>query len=261
VTAALRSSHTVELYDFGIAADGTFYYVMELLDGLDLETLVKRFGPLPPGRAVYLLSQVCQSLAEAHRAGLVHRDIKPTNIFVCRMGVEYDVAKVLDFGLVKSTVGPDEARMTGAGMTGTPAYMAPEIALGQETIDGRADLYGLGCVAYWLLTGALVFEGNSPTALALAHVQTAPVPPSQRKAQISSSLDQIVTACLAKKPEERPANAEALARSLEACVEAGQWTQSDAEKWWSLHAVKSNLQQTAPSASDALRSTASLTTL
>jgi eukaryotic-like serine/threonine-protein kinase len=259
VTAALRSSHTVELYDFGIASDGTFYYVMELLEGLDLETLVKRFGPQPPGRVVQLLTQVCQSLAEAHRAGLVHRDIKPTNIFVCRMGVEYDVAKVLDFGLVKSTLGPDDARVSGAGVTGTPAYMAPEIALGQETIDGRADLYGLGCVAYWLISGSLVFEANNPTAMALAHVQRAPVPLSQRKAAISASLDQIVSACLAKNPDERPANAETLARSLLACVETGQWTSSDAETWWSQNAIEGKLAPAAPD--DASRSTTSLPTL
>jgi serine/threonine-protein kinase len=234
---------------------------MELLDGLDLETLVKRFGLQPPGRVVYLLMQVCQSLAEAHRAGLVHRDIKPTNIFVCRMGVEYDVAKVLDFGLVKSRLSPDESRMTAGGVTGTPAYMAPEIALGQETIDGRADLYGLGCVAYWLLTGSLVFEANNPTAMALAHVQNAPVPIAQRKVEISPSLDQIIASCLAKKPEQRPANAEALARRLQACVEAGQWTQADAEGWWSANAVESNLAMAAPSPDDSLRSTASLTTL
>jgi serine/threonine-protein kinase len=156
---------------------------------------------------------------------------------------------------------PDVTRMTAGGVTGTPAYMAPEIALGSEAIDGRADLYGLGCVAYWLLTGSLVFEANNPTAMALAHVQSVPVPMSQRNAQISQGLDQMITSCLSKKPEQRPANAEALARGLERCVEAGQWTGSDAEVWWSANARKINSAPTVPSPGDPLRSTASLTTM
>jgi serine/threonine protein kinase len=157
-TALLRSPHTVERYDFGVTRDGVFYYVMGLLDGIDLETLVKKFGPQPLARVVNILRQVCRLLADAHSHGMIHRDIKPTNIFLCRMGNEYDFAKVLDFGLVKILNG-NETQMTVEGATtGTPAYMAPELALGNSDLDARADLYGLGCVAYWLTTGSLVFE-------------------------------------------------------------------------------------------------------
>src|SRR5262249_34382975 len=217
----LRSPHTVQLYDFGVSEDGAFYYVMELLDGIDLETLVKRFGPQNPGRVVGLLKQVCQSLAEAHCAGLVHRDIKPTNIFLCRMGVEYDFAKVLDFGLVKIVLGQGETRMTREGVTtGTPAYIAPEVATASQQIDGRADLYGLGCVAYWLLTGNLVFAERSAMAMAMAHVQETPIPPSQKsEISVPASLDRVVMACLAKEPKDRPATSEALLRMLEECKE------------------------------------------
>jgi eukaryotic-like serine/threonine-protein kinase len=245
-TAALRSPHTVELYDFGVSEDGAFYYVMELLDGIDLETLVEQFGPQSPARAVHLLRQVCQSLAEAHRLGVVHRDIKPTNIFLCRMGIEYDFAKVLDFGLVKAVLGERETRMTMEGTTtGTPAYMPPELALGSQQIDGRADLYGLGCVAYWLLTGSLLFEEKNSTAMVLAHVQKTPVPPSGRtELSIPASLDRAVMACLAKKPEDRPANAEAFARMLEDCKEASPWTQEDAERWWRTNLPEGALRRT-----------------
>ncbi len=177
-TASLRSPHTVELYDFGVTENGVFYYVMELLDGIDLSTLVKKFGPQPPARVAHILSQVCRSLGDAHNRGMIHRDIKPTNIYVCRLGIEYDFAKVLDFGLVK-VLDSKDLQLTGVGgATGTPAYMAPEMALGNDHIDGRCDLYGLGCVAYWLLTGTLVFEESSATAMMLAHVQKPPVPPS-----------------------------------------------------------------------------------
>ena len=154
-TAALHSSHTIALHDFGVTPEGTFYYVMELLEGLDLETLVRRFGPVPPERAIHLLIQACDSLAEAHAAGLVHRDVKPANMLTCHFGLKWDFVKVLDFGLVKTawSLGDDD-RLTSEGtITGTPAYMAPEAVLGAQAIDARVDLYGLGCVAYWLLTG------------------------------------------------------------------------------------------------------------
>lgn len=232
-TASLRSPHTVELYDFGVTRDGVFYYVMELLDGIDLETLVKKFGRQPPMRVVNILRQVCQSLAEAHQHGLVHRDIKPTNIFLCRLGNEYDFVKVLDFGLVK---GPrnDETQLTVEGATtGTPAYMAPEMALGDSPVDSRTDLYGLGCVAYWLLTGNLVFEEKSATAMMLAHLQKAPLTPSTRSGiAVPASLDQAIMMCLAKTPDQRPASAQALVRLLECCQEIGVWTSEDAEHWW-----------------------------
>jgi serine/threonine-protein kinase len=231
-TASLRSPHTVELYDFGVTENGVFYYVMELLDGIDLATLVKKFGPQPPARVAHILSQVCRSLGDAHRHGMIHRDIKPTNIYICRLGNEYDFAKVLDFGLVK-VLDSKDPQLTGMGAaTGTPAYMAPEMALGNDHIDGRCDLYGLGCVAYWLLTGTLVFEESSATAMMLAHVQKSPVPPSMRRGlKIPAALEQAVLTCLAKKPEDRPASAEVLGRAL-AASQSGIWTQQDAENWW-----------------------------
>ena len=171
------------MFDFGQTHDGTFYYVMELLSGRDLESLVKEFGPLPADRAIFLLRQVCHSLADAHARGLVHRDVKPANIYLCRMGLEYDFVKVLDFGLVKYR---DRGSMQQSFMTldhqttGTPAYMAPEIILGEAEVDRRADVYALGCVAYYLLTGQLVFEADTPMKMLMQHVQSVPLPPSKR---------------------------------------------------------------------------------
>ena len=235
-TASLRSPHTIGLYDFGVSENGVFYYVMELLDGIDLETLVRKFGPQPAARVVYILRQVCRSLGDAHNNGLIHRDIKPTNIFLCRMGNEYDYAKVLDFGLVK-VLESSEPQMTGANATtGTPAYMAPELAMGTPNIDGRTDLYGLGCVAYWLLTGSMVFEEKGSAAMMLAHLQKVPVPPSQRtELPVPEALDRAVLMCLAKTPEGRPASAEAFARMLESTTSSGSWTTEGAERWWLTH--------------------------
>jgi len=231
-TASLRSPHTVELYDFGVTRDGVFYYVMELLDGIDLETLVRRFGPQHPARVVHILRQVCRSLGEAHQHGMVHRDIKPTNIFLCRMGNEYDFAKVLDFGLVK-VVNDQETQLTGEGATtGTPAYMAPELALGTSTVDGRTDLYGLGCVAYWLLTGKLVFDEKGATAMVLAHLQKEPVAPSQRsETTVPACLDQVILTCLQKKPSDRFSDTQILAQILDGC-DVGSWSAKDAQSWW-----------------------------
>ena len=184
-SANLRSPHTIELYDFGVSNDGVFYYVMELLDGVDLQTLVERFGPVPPERAIHLLRQACESLAEAHAQGLVHRDIKPSNIHACRLGLTVDFVKVLDFGLVKPRPGRDASPMmlTAPDVTpGTPAFMAPEALLGDPAPDHRIDIYALGCVGYWLLTGALVFDADNPTRMVARHLQTPPEPPSSRTA-------------------------------------------------------------------------------
>jgi len=262
-TALLRSPHTVALYDFGTSQDGGFYYVMELLDGIDLEKLVRQFGPQPPSRVIHILRQACNSLAEAHRMGMVHRDIKPTNIFLCRMGVDYDFVKVLDFGLVKAIIGEAEPRMTAEGSaTGTPAYMPPEVALSREQIDGRADLYGLGCVAYWLLTGRLVFEETSSTATILAHVQNAPVAPSERSGiPVPASLERATLACLAKSPADRPANAEVLSQLLADCADAGSWTQEEAERWWRINVPTSVFAQNAQSARAASAPTTAQPTL
>lgn len=237
-TAALRSPHTVTLYDFGVSEEGGFYYVMELLDGINLEQLVKRYGPQPPARVIKLLLEACDSLGEAHQIGLVHRDVKPTNIFICRLGLNVDFVKVLDFGLVKSMLQDGETRMTLDGMTtGTPAYMAPEVAMGTEEVDGRADIYGLGCVAYWLLTGRLVFDESTPVAMAIAHVQQPLVPPSQRtEVRVPACLERVVMACLEKKADDRPQTALELAALLEQCIpEVGAWTREDAQRWWQVN--------------------------
>ena len=233
--ANLQSPHTVNLYDFGVTADGTFYFAMELLEGMDLETLVRKHGPQPASRLVYILAQVCESLEEAHEAGLVHRDIKPANIHVGRLGVRYDFAKVLDFGLVKRTVdsGDTITQATGAGVVpGTPAYMAPETALGQP-VDGRADLYALGCVAYFMLTGALVFEGEGLQQL-VKRLHDDPVPPSQRtELSIPPDLDALVMALLAREPAGRPSTARELRERLYA-LPIPRWTQEHATEWWQL---------------------------
>jgi serine/threonine protein kinase len=170
-TASLSSPHTIRVFDFGAAQDGRFYYVMEFLHGRDLETLVQEFGPLPADRVLYLLRQVCHSLAEAHARGMVHRDIKPANICLCRAGLDYDVVKVLDFGLVK--LGAVNATLAGDQMiSGTPAFMAPEVIVGGGVVDGRADIYAIGGVAYYLLTGQLVFEADSPIQMLRHHKKT-----------------------------------------------------------------------------------------
>jgi serine/threonine-protein kinase len=235
--AQLRSPHTVELYDFGETEDGTLFFVMELLEGMDLETLVRREGPLPQERVIHILRQVCESLEEAHASGLVHRDIKPANIHVGRVGLRHDFVKVLDFGLVKSVGGTftEDSMATAAGLTpGTPAYMAPEMALG-EKCDGRADLYALGCVAYYLLTGQMVFEAANGLQLITKHIQEPPVPPSQRtELDIAPELDQVVLACLAKKPENRPQSAGELDRML-AEIEIDPWSEEEATRWWRTH--------------------------
>lgn len=244
--ASLGSPHTVYLFDFGVAEDGSFYYVMELLDGISLQLMVDRFGPQPAARVVHLLGQVCESLEEAHRRGLVHRDIKPSNIFACSVGIEYDFAKVLDFGLVKNVSHRDTLHLTTEGTSaGTPTYMAPEIALGEETLDGRADLYGLGCVAYFLLTGSPVFEEKTPTATALAHVQKTPLPPSRRsELPVPEALDRIILRCLEKRPEDRPRSALELRRALGECG-AGTWNQERAAEWWDTYLPASSAHRAA----------------
>ena len=238
-TAALRSPHTVEIYDFGTTEGGTFYYVMELLEGYDSETLVQAFGPLQPERAISLLRQVCKSLAEAHEHGMVHRDIKPANIYVCRYGLEYDFVKVLDFGLVKSSlpIGGHVSALTAAGIVaGTAEYISPEMARGDEMVDARADLYALGCVAYWLVTGKLVFEGATPMEILIEHVKTRPTPPSQKASQpIPAKLEEVILACLQKDPNNRPQSAQELERMLASVPLESSWTEDHAQLWWREH--------------------------
>jgi len=237
-TASLRSPHTIELYDFGVSRDGTFYYVMEMLDGLDLQTLVAKHGPQPPERVVHLLRQACHSLYEAHRAGLVHRDIKPANIFMCRYGTDLDFVKVLDFGIVKREQLPDkeEVQLTAVGMiSGTPAYLAPEMALAEGPIDGRADLYALGCVGYWLLAGQLVFDKSNPMAMVVAHSTETAAPISSRsEIDVPEGLERIIMQCLEKDPGDRPPNARALSLMLGELGIEEHWTDERRAKWWDL---------------------------
>jgi serine/threonine-protein kinase len=238
-TAALSSPHTIQVFDFGITQEGTFYYVMELLTGRDLESLVREFGPLPAERAIYLLRQVCHSLADAHARGLVHRDIKPANIYVCRMGLDYDFVKLLDFGLVKIRNRARDADTLATmehNTTGTPAYMAPECILGETDVDRRADVYALGCVAYFALTGSLVFEADSSMKMLMQHLNAPPPRPSERsELPIPRELDDLVLACLQKDPAARPQNAGELLGMAYECRCSDTWGQDDARRWWHAH--------------------------
>jgi tetratricopeptide (TPR) repeat protein len=230
-TAALTSPHTVELYDYGVADDGAFYYVMELLDGVDLEMLVTEHGPMPPARVVHVLREACEALADAHEAGLVHRDIKPANIVLCRRGPRRDFVSVVDFGLVGLRDEEQADKLTREGTVGgTPAYLSPEAALGEE-IDGRADLYALGCVAFWLLTGALVFGEKTPTAMVIAHAKEPP-PKLAAQATVPAELESLIMSCLAKDPDQRPRSAAELGAALAAIEMGHPWTQTRAREWW-----------------------------
>ncbi|MFC1609849.1 protein kinase [Myxococcota bacterium] len=238
-TAVLRCPHTVELFDFGIADDGTVYYVMELLSGLNVGQLVKKTGPLSADRTIHLLRQLCESLDEAHRTGLIHRDIKPSNIQVCRVGTIFDFTKVLDFGLVRSAHRPveDESELTAEGFAGgTPAFMAPEMILSGKNIDHRVDIYAAGCVAYWMLTGRLVFDADSSVGFLMQHVHDAPTPPSRHtELDVPEDLDAAVLACLAKEPDDRPRDAVELSERLAACSVSPPWSSQRAEVWWRMH--------------------------
>jgi len=239
--ANLRSPHTVEVYDFGVTEDQTLYFVMEMLEGMDLESLVQQHGALPASRVIYLMRQACESLEEAHARGLVHRDVKPANIHVGRVGLRHDFLKVLDFGLVKEVTRRKNADtlVTAEGLAlGTPSYMAPELALG-EAVDGRADVYALGCVAYFLLTGRPVFESSNTMRLLVKHVEEKPVPPSQRtELPIPRSLDDAVIACLAKDPASRTQSAAAFSSALAGAEsDLAPWTEEQAAAWWREHAT------------------------
>ncbi len=251
-TAALTSQHTVTVHDFGTTPDGSLWYAMELLDGLDCETLVAADGPQPPARVVHLLLQMCDALMEAHALGLVHRDIKPANLVVCRQGARSDILKVLDFGLSRPLLQLDETRLTADGaLTGSPAWIAPEAAMGDPDLDQRADLYGLGCVAYWLLTGRQVFVADQPMRLIMLHVGQAPQPPSSWLPQpLPPDLEALVLQCLAKSPADRPADAAEVAARLRACALPG-WTEDDARQWWARrqsHPVAQGTSEDGPTA-------------
>jgi tRNA A-37 threonylcarbamoyl transferase component Bud32 len=235
-TASLTSPHTVRIFDFGLTREGRFYYVMELLDGYDLESLVHKFGPLPPARAVYLVRQVCRSLSEAHGMGLIHRDIKPANIYACRMGVEYDFVKVLDFGLVRYEYSADSGTASAESIAmGTPAYMAPETILGKEP-DRRVDIYAIGCLLRFLLTGEPVFRSRNGMGFLMQHLHVTPAPPSRHAEHpISKSLDDLVLDCLQKDPALRPATVEEVLQRAMTATESDSWDEQAARRWWEVH--------------------------
>src|SRR5262249_36675213 len=229
-TAMLTHPNTVQVYDYGHAEDGTFYYVMEHLPGLTLEALVKQAGPLPAARATHFLRQVCGALEEAHGRGLIHRDIKPGNVMICERGGVRDFAKLLDFGLVlppASDMRGDKLTQDGT-VTGTPAYLSPEQAGGQEAVEARSDIYSGGALAYFLLTGRPPFAGRTGMKLIAAHLYEVPEPLSRHRPDVPADLEAVILRCLAKEPNARFLDAASLNAALSSCAAAGQWTAREA---------------------------------
>jgi eukaryotic-like serine/threonine-protein kinase len=246
--ARLTHPNTVEIFDYGHTEDGTFYYVMEYLPGLSLEGLVDTVGPLMPARVIFFLRQACEALAEAHAAGLIHRDLKPGNLFATRRGGRYDFVKLLDFGLVaevKGHAGTNNGRERA--VVGTPAYMAPEQVLNDRPLDHRCDLYALGAVAYHLLTGRPPFEGESPTRVMNAQVRDPVVPPTRIRPDVGDDLERVVLRCLAKAPEDRFSDAEDLGNALAACTSAAGWDSRKAASWWAEFEPKSKAARSSSS--------------
>jgi serine/threonine-protein kinase len=242
-TAMLTHPNTVTVFDYGRTTDGVFYYAMELLEGAALDEIVELDGPQPEERVIHILEQAAGSLAEAHAAGLIHRDIKPGNILLVDRGGISDLVKVVDFGLVKdmgagtrgNTVSEPALTMADA-LTGTPLYIAPETMTAPETVDARTDLYALGAVGYWLLTGTHVFGGRSVVEVCGHHLHSVPESPSARLgAPVSPDLESVLLECLAKRADDRPASAALLRDRLAACTSAGRWTNARAAAWWSAH--------------------------
>ena len=243
LTARLTHPNTIRIFDYGRTPDRIFYYAMEYLDGASLADVIAASGPMPPGRVIHILGQAAGALAEAHRVGLIHRDIKPANIFLTEQGGVPDVAKVLDFGLVKQVGATDASDSTVPGIsladsiTGTPLYMAPESISAPDKVDGRTDLYALGAVGYFLLTGRHVFAGRTALEVCGHHLLTEPTPPSVRLgARLPADLEGLILSCLAKDPARRPADARALQTALRSCRDAGAWSEEDACAWFEAHA-------------------------
>lgn len=236
LTSMLTHPNTVSIYDFGRTPEGTFYYAMEYLEGLDLQSLLDADGPQPPGRVIHILAQACGALAEAHGVGLVHRDVKPANLILSERGGTADVVKVLDFGLVKQFGAGAEPGISESGVArivGTPLYLSPEAISAPQAMDGRSDLYSLGATAYFLLTGKPPFSGDSAIEVCGHHLHTPPIPPSERLGRpLPDDLQALVLACLAKTPAERPADAPSLKSALLACEAAAHWTEERAHAWW-----------------------------
>jgi hypothetical protein len=250
LTAGLSHPNTVRVYDYGRTPDGIFYYVMEFLEGASLDEVVKLSGPMPPGRVIHILDQVAGALGEAHAVGLIHRDIKPANVFVTQQGGVPDVAKVLDFGLVKQVAqGTGEATTLKAltrddSFSGTPLYMAPEAITAPETIDARTDLYSLGAVGYFLLTGSEVFGGRNVVEICSHHLHSSPVSPSQRAGRaLPEDLEALILRCLEKAPSQRPADARTFQAALRACKDARSWSEDDARQWFDRHGVALSANQ------------------
>jgi len=248
-TASLSSPHTISVYDFGITREGAFYYVMELLDGIDLQTLVTRFGAQPSERAAHFLAQACRSLSEAHEKAFVHRDVKPANLFTCRLGDSFDFVKVLDFGLVLDRHPTPEELEDEKRFVGTPAVMAPEMVRFHAPVDWRADIYALGCVGYFLLTGKRVFEAETRHDMLVMHAHQKPILPSKRvELPIHAELEALVMTCLEKNPNRRPQSARELRENLLALRFDPPWSEERARLWWKTHLEKTGAAGEAVSA-------------
>lgn len=234
LTSQLTHPNTIAIYDYGRTAEGIFYYAMEYLEGISLDDLVKRFGPLPSERVNHVLRQLCGSLSEAHGLGLIHRDVKPANVMLTKCGGMCDFVKLLDFGLVKSQNADRNVTLAGS-LTGTPLYMSPE-AIQREELDARSDLYAVGAVGYFLLTGTPVFDGKSIVDICKQHVQETPQRPAERLGQpVDERLEELILRCLAKRPDDRPASAESCEEDLLSCESANRWTSIQAKAWWAKH--------------------------
>ena len=239
LTARLTHPHTITIFDYGRTPEGVFYYAMELLDGASLERVVAVAGRLPPARVLHVLYEVAGALVEAHESGLIHRDVKPANIILCRQGGLYDFPKVVDFGLVKDLEPSGDAALTHADViAGTPLYIAPEAITSPESVGPQSDIYSLGAVGYFALTGQHVFQGRTLVEVCSHHLHTTPEPPSKRvDSPVPADLEALVLECLEKDPARRPAGARELRRRLSACAAFGGWTEEDARAWWEQNAA------------------------
>jgi serine/threonine protein kinase len=248
LTAILTHPNTVSVFDYGRTSDGVFYYAMEYLEGLNLDQLVSMHGAQPPARVAHILRQVLGALSEAHGIGLIHRDVKPANIILCQRGGQSDVAKVFDFGLVRAAGEPGDAALTGANViTGTPLFLSPEAITSPDAVDARSDLYAVGGVAYYLLTGRYVFEGKNIVEVCGHQLHTAPTPPSERLGRaLPAGLEALTLACLAKDPARRPAGAAELLAGLNALGDVPAWTEDDARAWWAEHAPVAGVARSQP---------------
>jgi serine/threonine-protein kinase len=256
LTARLTHPNTITIFDYGRTDEGIFYYAMELLDGANLQRVVEVSGPQPEARVIRILTMACGALMEAHANGLIHRDIKPANIMLCTQGGEQDTVKLLDFGLVKELAGnadADGAVSVASTVIGTPHYMAPESILEPGQVDARSDIYALGAVAYFLLTGREVFDGKTIVEVCSQHLYQVPPTLAELGVSVSPELEQVVLACLAKKPAERPASAAELRRRLAVCP-GEPWSEQHARQWWSAH--ESSLKAQSASALGAARTIA-----